>query len=88
MPSSPGNERHPEAESPLTKPGRPDDDGDALRADLDEARSELAEMEDRYLRARADLENYRKRSDQELELRVRAESDALLRAARAREGGT
>jgi molecular chaperone GrpE len=47
----------------------------ASAADL-EARN--AELEDRNLRARADLENYRKRSAREVERRVGEEREALL----------
>jgi molecular chaperone GrpE len=46
----------------------------------DDLRAELAASEDRYLRARADLENYRKRADRELERRVTEQTDAALRA--------
>jgi molecular chaperone GrpE len=48
--------------------------------ELTRARSDRAAAEERYLRARADLENYRKRSDRELERRVREQVDAVLRA--------
>jgi molecular chaperone GrpE len=47
--------------------------------ELERARSDLAEAEGRHVRARADLENYRKRADRELERRVREQADALLR---------
>jgi molecular chaperone GrpE len=40
--------------------------------------SELERLRDRWLRARADLENYRKRSDQEVERRVGDARDGLL----------
>jgi molecular chaperone GrpE len=53
---------------------------DDLRAQLDAARAQLATSEDRFLRARADLENYRRRSERELERRVQERSDALLLA--------
>jgi molecular chaperone GrpE len=39
---------------------------------------ELERLRDRWLRARADLENYRKRSDQEVERRVGDARDGLL----------
>jgi molecular chaperone GrpE len=51
-----------------------------LAAQLEETRSELAACEDRYLRARADLDNYRKRTEREIEQRSRERSDALLRS--------
>jgi molecular chaperone GrpE len=41
--------------------------------------TQLAAAEDRFLRARADLENYRKRVDRELERRLREEIDDVLR---------
>jgi molecular chaperone GrpE len=44
-------------------------------ADL-EARN--AELEDRHLRARADLENYRKRTGREIERRLGEEREAML----------
>jgi molecular chaperone GrpE len=47
-------------------------------AELEQLRARLVEAEDRSLRARADLDNYRKRADRELERRVLAERDALL----------
>ncbi len=45
----------------------------------DEAAQELARMEDRYKRAVADLDNYRKRMARELEARVAEGRDALMR---------
>jgi molecular chaperone GrpE len=41
--------------------------------------AELAEMEQRYLRAAADLENYRKRASRELERRVTEREEEMLR---------
>jgi molecular chaperone GrpE len=40
--------------------------------------SELAELEDRYKRALADLDNYRKRTAREIERRVAEAREALL----------
>jgi molecular chaperone GrpE len=40
--------------------------------------AELARVEDRYKRARADLDNYRKRSARDLELRVQQSRESLL----------
>jgi molecular chaperone GrpE len=54
--------------------------GEELAAELDRTRAQLARAEDRYLRSRADLENYRKRADRELERRVRERGDQLLAA--------
>jgi molecular chaperone GrpE len=42
-------------------------------------RAELAAMEDRYKRALADLDNYRKRSARELERRVAESREAVIR---------
>jgi molecular chaperone GrpE len=53
---------------------------DELAVQLEEARSQLAACEDRYLRARADLDNYRKRTQRELEQRSRERSEELLRS--------
>ncbi|MGZ4390123.1 MAG: nucleotide exchange factor GrpE [Gaiellaceae bacterium] len=53
---------------------------DELRARLDEARAQAATAEDRYLRARADLENYRRRTERDLATRVMERRDDLLRA--------
>jgi molecular chaperone GrpE len=50
-----------------------------LRAELEQTRARLAETEDRSLRARADLDNYRKRAERDLERRVREQADELLR---------
>jgi molecular chaperone GrpE len=51
-----------------------------LRDELERVRAQLADAEDRYLRARADLENYRKRADRELQQRLNEWADGLLRA--------
>jgi molecular chaperone GrpE len=47
-----------------------------LQADLNEAKAEVAEWQDRFLRKAAELENYRKRSDKE-----RADSMALAKSS-------
>ncbi len=65
MPSSPVSDGDPQ--SPPEQPSV---------ADL-EARN--AELEDRHLRARADLENYRKRAGREVERRTAEEREAQLR---------
>jgi molecular chaperone GrpE len=64
MPSSPVSNGEPQQQEQQTSV-----------ADL-EARN--AELEDRNLRARADLENYRKRSASEVDRRVREEREAVL----------
>ena len=66
MPSSPASD--PGEQSPME-----------AEASLEAARGELAEMEDRFKRARADLENYRKRADRDFERRVAERHDAVLR---------
>lgn len=75
MRSSPGTDR---SSSPDVDQGElsPEE----LRARLDQTLADLAAAEDRYLRARADLDNYRKRTERELERRVRDQGDELLRS--------
>jgi molecular chaperone GrpE len=48
------------------------------QTELAEARDRNAELEDRYKRALADLDNYRKRSGRELDRRVADARDAVL----------
>lgn len=67
------------------------DEGDGLRvppphpaaregeADRGELTDELARIEDRYRRALADLDNYRKRSAREIEMRVLEAKESVLR---------
>jgi molecular chaperone GrpE len=64
QPPSPDHETLPAAE-------RQNEDG--------ELNAELAQIEDRYRRALADLDNYRKRSARELERRVQEAKDSVLR---------
>jgi molecular chaperone GrpE len=81
MPSSPASEggegvveqREPESEAPADRESR---DAPAVEPDLS---AELAEVEDRYKRARADLDNYRKRSTKEIDRRVAESRERLLR---------
>ena len=47
--------------------------------DVETLAAEVEQLNDRYLRATADLDNYRKRSERELERRVRESREALLR---------
>jgi molecular chaperone GrpE len=77
MRSSPGTER--EASRDPSKPNPRELSAEELRAELEQTRAQLAETEDRYLRARADLDNYRKRAERDLERRVREQADELLR---------
>jgi molecular chaperone GrpE len=73
-------------------PGRPwspqGESGDAARATADtverggeapDLTAELARIEDRYKRALADLDNYRKRSARELDRRVDEATESVLR---------
>ena len=53
-----------------------DQAGEATERDL---QAELGQMEDRFKRALADLDNYRKRSARELQRLVTERSDAVLR---------
>jgi molecular chaperone GrpE len=52
---------------------------DEEQPSVDVVRDELAAMEERFKRARADLENYRKRAERELERRVAERQEAMLR---------
>jgi molecular chaperone GrpE len=72
MPSSPGTDQQQQAGGELS--------AEELRAEVDQIREQLAAAEDRYLRARADLDNYRKRAERELERRAQEHGDELLRA--------
>jgi molecular chaperone GrpE len=47
-------------------------------AETDELTAELARLEDRYKRALADLDNYRKRCSQEIERRVADAKEAVI----------
>lgn len=49
------------------------------QSETGELSAELAQIEDRYRRALADLDNYRKRSARELERRVQEAKDSVLR---------
>jgi molecular chaperone GrpE len=72
-------EREPPTDAPATTGApAPGDDTAQLRAALASAQEDQASAEDRYLRARADLENYRKRSEAEIERRVRERHERLL----------
>ena len=70
MPSSPVSEEEPQARQA---------EGAAQVADQESGGVQPPPVDDeRYLRALADLENYRKRSAQEVERRVAAQADRLL----------
>jgi molecular chaperone GrpE len=70
MPSSPASEgREPAVETT----------GDRAGADMAELEARCADLDDRYKRALADLDNYRKRMAREIETRVRDARDAVTR---------
>jgi molecular chaperone GrpE len=75
MPNSPENEPRAGTASesePEAASSGPDGDRQALTA-------ELARIEDRYKRALADLDNYRKRSEREIERRMAQARESMLR---------
>ena len=82
MPTSPANEEPPPAADPSTSHT---DDTQGPSAPTTEAaevialRDELARTQDRYRRALADLDNYRKRTERDGERRVGEARHALLR---------
>jgi molecular chaperone GrpE len=55
-----------------------EEDG-AIEAPERDLEAEIADLDDRFKRARADLENYRKRSEREFERRVTEARDAISR---------
>jgi len=79
----PVNEVKPGAEAAAPPPELREDEqeqGALAASDTEtELHAELARMEDRYKRALADLDNYRKRSARETERRVAEAREALLR---------
>jgi molecular chaperone GrpE len=72
--ATPGEDGERQPEGAATAGPAPD-----LSVELAQAEDQLAQAEDRYKRALADLDNYRKRSARELERRVDESTDALLR---------
>jgi molecular chaperone GrpE len=78
-------EERPAAESPTAErtaaqaPSTGADGPPLAGRDAGELVDELARMEDRYKRALADLDNYRKRSQREIERRVAEATGAVLR---------
>ena len=77
MPSSPGTDRRDTASGapPVEEAGAPE----RREPSQAEHEAEIARLDDRYKRALADLDNYRKRSAREVERRVEEARDALLR---------
>ncbi len=76
MPSSPGTDRHDTASGAPVEAAEAPERREPSQA---EHEAEIARLEDRYKRALADLDNYRKRSAREVERRVEEGRDALLR---------
>ena len=76
MPSSPGTDRHDTASGAPVEQAEAPERREPSQA---EHEAEIARLEDRYKRALADLDNYRKRSAREVERRVEEGRDALLR---------
>lgn len=56
-----------------------ENDGGTRSAEVEELRERVAQLDDRYKRALADLDNYRKRSGREVERRVDEARQALAR---------
>jgi len=77
MPSSPGTDRRDTVSgAPPVEEAEAPERREPSQA---EHEAEIARLEDRYKRALADLDNYRKRSAREVERRVEEARDALLR---------
>jgi molecular chaperone GrpE len=79
MPSSPASEHREEPAEPPAPEGKPDDGG------LGELQARYGELDDRYKRALADLDNFRKRSVQLTDSRV-AEVRDQMRTILGRQG--
>jgi molecular chaperone GrpE len=71
MQSSPESEDRQQQQQP---PPAPEEE-----VEQDELRAELVRLEDRYKRALADLDNYRKRSSREIERRVAEAKESVIR---------
>lgn len=69
-------DQHTEGKAPAERPG-PQPDTPA-RDRIAELEHELEEMRDRYLRARADLENYRKRAERDTERHIAQARETML----------
>lgn len=69
----------PEGAATPSQPGEEQPEGAAAEAPVPDLSAELAQAEDRYKRALADLDNYRKRSARDLQRRVDDSTDGLLR---------
>jgi molecular chaperone GrpE len=75
MPSSPESERPEGAVEAPERKGESEEE-EASGRDLN---AELKQLDDRYRRALADLDNYRKRTAREIDQRVTERSEALIR---------
>lgn len=83
MPSSPESDEPAAGARPVAtgvdNATEPSSEASTEPDELGVLRDELARLEDRYRRALADLDNYRKRSAREMDQRVAAARDAQLR---------
>jgi molecular chaperone GrpE len=83
MPSSPANDEAPAGArsfaTEVNSAPEPPSEATTERDELAALRDELARAEDRYRRALADLDNYRKRSAREVDQRVANAREAQLR---------
>jgi molecular chaperone GrpE len=81
MPSSPESDTGEERASPASTVSEHNTKSAEERAapELDELSAELARSEDRYKRALADLDNYRKRTAREIDRRVAEARESALR---------
>jgi molecular chaperone GrpE len=82
MPSSPASDPGADDGAAVSAQESPQQESQAQEPaphELAVLRGELADMEDRFKRARADLENYRKRTYREMERRLAERHEALLR---------
>jgi molecular chaperone GrpE len=71
MPSSPESDTQADTQATPVPDQTPPDNRDLA--------AELEQIEDRYKRALADLDNYRKRAAREMEMRAAAAQDAIIR---------
>jgi molecular chaperone GrpE len=80
MPNSRASEEHATSGAPDVATTEQQHNGEQQMPEREaELRAELAQMEDRYKRALADLDNYRKRSARDVEWRISQVTESLLR---------
>jgi molecular chaperone GrpE len=77
MPSSPASEGEERGGQPAATEEAPAQNGS--NGELEELRERNAELDDRYKRALADLDNYRKRAARDVERRVAEGREAMVR---------